>query len=164
MVTAQALPSLVPPGSANSSVKAESPERSWFVFISTNTLFYCCIISILLKQVLNWKVFSENFKSQNFEIFCQKIREIGRRSAHCSKSSFFCQKNQLWFPEKIVDFFWVKNSCKCCGFGLFSCWQLWFHEKNCQKNLGGKTRLGYEFRHLLSRFTFFGTFMAKQNW
>ena len=21
-----------------------------------------------------------------------------------------------------------------CGFGLFSCWQLWFHEKNCQKN------------------------------
>ena len=28
----------------------------------------------------------------------------------------------------------VKNSWKCCGFGHFSCWQLWFHEKNCQKN------------------------------
>ena len=36
-------------------------------------------------------------------------------------------------------FFYVKNSWKCCGFGLFSCWQLWFHEKNCQKkNLGEK--------------------------
>ena len=23
---------------------------------------------------------------------------------HCSKSSFFCPKIQLWFPEKIVDF------------------------------------------------------------
>ena len=51
------------------------------------------------------------------------------------KIFIFCPKIQLWFPEKIVDFFWVKNSWKCCGFGLFSCWQLWFHEKNCQKNL-----------------------------
>ena len=25
--------------------------------------------------------------------------------AHCSKSSFFCPKIQLWLPEKIVDFF-----------------------------------------------------------
>ena len=41
-----------------------------------------------------------------------------------------CPKIQLWFPEKIVNFFGVKNSWKCCGFGLFSCWQLWFHEKN----------------------------------
>ena len=60
--------------------------------------------------------------------------------SHCSKSSFFCPKNQLWFPEKIVNFFWLKNSWKCCGFGLFSCWQLWFHEKNCQKKFGRKTR------------------------
>ena len=51
----------------------------------------------------------------------------------------FCPKSQLWFPVKIVDFL-LKNSWKCCGFGLFSCWQLWFHEKNCQKNLGWKTR------------------------
>ena len=50
----------------------------------------------------------------------------------------FVIKIQLWFPEKIVDFLWVKNSWKCCGFGLFSCWQLWFHEKNCQKKLGEK--------------------------
>ena len=46
----------------------------------------------------------------------------------------FCPKIQLWFPEKIVDFFGWKNSWKCCGFALFSCWQLWFHEKICQKN------------------------------
>ena len=45
----------------------------------------------------------------------------------------FCPKNQLWFPEKNCRFFWVKNSWKCCGFGHFSCWQLWFHEKNFQK-------------------------------
>ena len=55
-------------------------------------------------------------------------------------SLFFSAKIQLWFPEKIVDFFGVKNSWKCCGFGLFSCWQLWFHEKNCQKDFGWKTR------------------------
>ena len=52
----------------------------------------------------------------------------------------FCPKIQLWFPEKIVDFLGVKNSWKCCGFGLFSCWQLWFHVKNCQKKFGLITR------------------------
>ena len=60
--------------------------------------------------------------------------------AHCSKSSFFVQKIQLWFSEKIVDFLGVKNSWKCCGFELLSYWQLCFHEKNCQKNVGWKTR------------------------
>ena len=34
----------------------------------------------------------------------------------------------------------MKNSWKCCGFGLFSCWQLWFHEKNCLKKFWWKTR------------------------
>ena len=53
---------------------------------------------------------------------------------HSSKSSFFVQKFNFDFPEKIVDFF----GWKCCGFGLFSCWQLWFHKKNCQKNFGEK--------------------------
>ena len=46
-----------------------------------------------------------------------------------------CPKIQLWFPEKIFAFFGVKNSRKCCGFGLFSCWQLWFHEKNLGEKL-----------------------------
>ena len=47
----------------------------------------------------------------------------------------FCPKIQLWFPEKNCRLLWVKNSWKCCGFGLFSCWQLWFHEKNCPKKI-----------------------------
>ena len=51
---------------------------------------------------------------------------------HCSKSSFFVQK--------FIDFLGVKNSWKCFGFGLFSCWQLWFDEKNCQKIFGWQTR------------------------
>ena len=43
---------------------------------------------------------------------------------------------QLWFHEKNCRFFLgVKNSWKCFGFGLFSCWQLWFHEKNYQKKI-----------------------------
>ena len=29
----------------------------------------------------------------------------------------------------------MKNSCKCSGLGLLSCWQLWFHEKNWQKKI-----------------------------
>ena len=33
-----------------------------------------------------------------------------------------------------------ENSWNCCGFGLFSCWQFWFHEKNCQKKFGWKSR------------------------
>ena len=57
----------------------------------------------------------------------------------------FCPIIQLWLSEKIVDFFWVKSSWKCCGFGLFSCWQLWFHEKNCQKNLSEKLGFGQNF-------------------
>ena len=52
----------------------------------------------------------------------------------------FCPKIQLWSPEKICRFVLGENSWKCCGFGLFSCWQLWFHEKNCQKKFGWKTR------------------------
>ena len=42
--------------------------------------------------------------------------------------------------EKLSKNCWMKNSWKCCGFKLFSCWQLWFHEKNCPKIVGWKTR------------------------
>ena len=49
---------------------------------------------------------------------------------HCSKSSFFVQKSNFDFPRKLSTF-GVKNSWKCCGFGLFSCWQFWFHEEYC---------------------------------
>ena len=61
---------------------------------------------------------------------------------HCLKSSFFVQKFNFDFPWKL-SIFWVKNSWKCCGFGLFSCWQLWFHEKNCQKKIWWKARWGF---------------------
>ena len=54
---------------------------------------------------------------------------------HCSKSSFFVQKFNFDFPKKLSIFFRVKNSWKFCGFELFSCWQFWFHEKNCQKKI-----------------------------
>ena len=54
---------------------------------------------------------------------------------HCWKSSFFVQKFNFDFPRKLSIFFRVKNSWKCCGFGLFSCWQFWFPEKNCQKKI-----------------------------
>ena len=81
---------------------------------------------------------------------CRHVRVVKRDGAktfwiifllftHCSKSSFFVQKIYFDFPRKL-SIFWMKNSWKCCGFGLFSCWQPWFHEKNCQKNFGWKTR------------------------
>ena len=70
------------------------------------------------------------------------FRTIFRTSAlcvsHCSKSSFFVQKFNFDFARKLSNFFGVKNSWKCCGFRLFSCWQLWFHEKNCKKKFGWK--------------------------
>ena len=48
---------------------------------------------------------------------------------------FLSKNSTLIFRENCQFLFWVKNSWKCCGFGLFSCWQLWFHEKNCQKKI-----------------------------
>ena len=49
----------------------------------------------------------------------------------------FCPKIQLWFPEKIIDFFlagWkTRENVVVLGVLDFlnSCWQLWIHEKNC---------------------------------
>ena len=57
---------------------------------------------------------------------------------HCSKSSFFAQKLNFDFLRKLLVIFWVKNSWKCGGFGLFSYWQLWFHEKKLSKNIWAK--------------------------
>ena len=47
-------------------------------------------------------------------------------------------KIQFWFPEKNCLIVLGENSWKCCSFGLFSCWQLSFHVKNCQKKFGWK--------------------------
>ena len=70
--------------------------------------------------------------------YARRTRQI--ISTHCSKSSFFVQKFKFDFPRKLSIFFLVKNSWKCFGLELFGCWQLWFQEKNCQKNFGLKTR------------------------
>ena len=79
-------------------------------------------------------VFENSFEMSYYCI--NKIIDV----PHCSKSSFFVQKFNFNFPRKLSIFFWVKNSWKCCGFGLLSCWQLWLHEKNCQKKIRWKTR------------------------
>ena len=47
----------------------------------------------------------------------------------------FCPKNSTLISRENCQFLGVKNSWKCCGFGLFSCWQLWFHEKNLGEKL-----------------------------
>ena len=62
---------------------------------------------------------------------------------HTVRNLHFLSKNPtLIFPisRENCRFFGVKNSWKCCGFGLFCCWQLWFHKKNCQKSFEWKTR------------------------
>ena len=58
---------------------------------------------------------------------------------HTVRNLHFMSKNSTLISREL-SIFWVKNSWKCCGFGIFGCWQLWFHEKNCQKNFGWKTR------------------------
>ena len=48
----------------------------------------------------------------------------------------FVQKFNFDFPRKIVALFWAKTRENAAVFRLFSCWQLRFHEKNCQKSFG----------------------------
>ena len=57
---------------------------------------------------------------------------------HTVRKLHFLSKYSTLISRENCRFFGVKNSWKCCGFGLFSCWQLWFHEKNCQKKFGVK--------------------------
>jgi len=90
--------------------------------------------------------------------FCHTVRNLHFMSKHSTlisrencrlswvKNTWKCcgfwlfSSWQLWFHEKNYQKILCENSWKCCGFGLFSCWQLWFHEKDCQKKkLGWKT-------------------------
>ena len=57
---------------------------------------------------------------------------------HTVRNLHFLSKNSTLISRENCRFFGVKNPWKCCGFGLFSCWQLWFDEKNCQKKIGVK--------------------------
>ena len=59
---------------------------------------------------------------------------------HTVPNLHFLSKNPTLICQENCRFFGVKNSWKCCGIGHFSCWQLWFHEKNCQKKFALKTR------------------------
>ena len=58
---------------------------------------------------------------------------MDQSALHTVRNLHFLSKNSTLISRENCRFFWLKNSWKCCGFGLFSCWQLWFHEKNCQK-------------------------------
>ena len=51
---------------------------------------------------------------------------------HTVRNLHFLSKNSTLISRENWRFFWAKNAWKCCGFGLFSYWQLWFHEKNYQ--------------------------------
>ena len=53
--------------------------------------------------------------------------------AHTVRNLHFLSKNSTLISRENCQFFGVKKSRNCCGFGLLSCWQLWFHEKNCPK-------------------------------
>ena len=89
-----------------------------------------------------------------FCIHCLKMAKISLIFVTLFEILNFCPKIQLWFSEKIFDFFvenvvvlgfsavdnfdftrkivkknWLKNSWKCWGSALFSYWQLWFPEK-----------------------------------
>ena len=58
---------------------------------------------------------------------------------HIVRNLHFLSKKSTLISCENCRFFWVKNSWKCCGFGLFSCWQLWFRKKNCRLFLEWKT-------------------------
>jgi len=92
----------------------------------------------------NWSMYMVDVKNR-FGV--EQLRNMGCGYAprsqywplkHTVRNLHFLSKNSTLISRENCRFFWMKNSWKCCGFGLFSCWQLWFHEKNCQKNLGEK--------------------------
>ena len=51
---------------------------------------------------------------------------------HTVRNLHFMSKHSTLISRENCRLSWVKNSWKCCGFWLFSSWQLWFHEKNYQ--------------------------------
>ena len=70
----------------------------------------------------------------------EQVQKLLWYTFHTVLNLHFLSKNSTLISRENCRFFGVKNLRKCCGFGLFSCWQLWFHEKNCQKKFGWKTR------------------------
>ena len=83
--------------------------------IHTQFRFFCRIQRRRKKTTFPWHDVKRPFLEKP-----QKSKEFQKswHLTHCSKSSFFVQKFNFDFPRKLS-----KNSWKCCGFGLFSCWQ-----------------------------------------
>ena len=95
------------------------------------------IDNFLGKSKLNFWTKNEDFEQcgkQTFTIFFQfcptfqfcpisQFLSNFRFSYIFSILSNICQKFNFDFPRKL-SIFWLKNTWKCCGFGLFSCWQL----------------------------------------
>ena len=98
------------------------------LFVLCYALHLCTQFCTLLKH----SVF--NFHSKCVQQKTAKIVSF----LHTVRNLHFLSKNSILFSRDNCRFFWVKNSWKCCGFGLPNCLQLRFHEKNCQKILGEK--------------------------
>ena len=85
----------------------------------------------LWQEVSPWKISSWLSFSNDFLSYEQQ--------KHTVRNLHILSKNSTSISCENCRFFGWKNSWKCCGFGLFSYWQLWFHERNCQKKIGVKT-------------------------
>ena len=89
---------------------------------------------VFLTCLIDWKI---EFRTLS-EIFSAYFHSVSNST--CAVTAYFCTLFEIFIfclknqPRKLSIFFWLKDSWKCCGFGFFSCWQLWCHEKNCQTN------------------------------
>ena len=115
-------------GFAQGCIPVEPKASSAFSSLDNNNLLFNVLPMFLKKSANNWSnllpsKFQDLFPATLFEIFI-----------------FLSKYSILISWENCRVFFWLKNSWKCLGFRHFSCWQLWFHEKNCQKKFGWKTR------------------------
>ena len=95
-------------------------------FLSKNSLNWKEICPVWSKCKQTFTIFFVIFDASVLN-FCQKL--VG----HIVRNLHFLSKNSTLISRENCRIFGVKNSWKCCGFELFSYWQLWFHEKNCQK-------------------------------
>ena len=81
-------------------------------------------------------------------------------------------KNSTLISWENCRFLGVKNSWKWYGLGLFSCWQLWFHEKSCHKKFGVETswkcwgfvKIEFLDKNLTFRIVWFGLVCIDVSW
>ena len=127
-------------------------------------------------QIVVW-IFSTKIEALLAVGICSNLMDrliwlCSLHSAHCSKPSFFVQKFNFDFPWKL-SIKWVKNSWKCCGFGLFKTVDNYdFTRKIVKKNLGEKLVkmlgfcqnwiFGQKFDFLNSVLTSVGVFLGRR--